>query len=109
MVIALAIVFGLNALLNTNERKIIGTWQINEQPQILVTFGNDGAFSMSEDGDYTFLNDSTVQVHMNYMWADFVISGNISISGNKMKISNMSDPDDIFGADGETITLSKTK
>ena len=114
MIIALVIMFGLNAFLNTNEKKIIGTWQINEQPQILITFGNDGVFSMSGDGDYldgnyTFLTDNTVQAHMNYMWADFVISGDISISGSKMTISNMSDPDDIFGANGATITLSKTK
>lgn len=114
MVIGIFIIFGLNAFLNTNEKKIIGTRQINEQPQILITFGNDGAFSMSGDGDYldgnyTFLTDNTVQAHMNYMWADFVISGDISISGNKMTISNMRDPDDIFGANGATITLSKTK
>lgn len=114
VIIALVIIFGLSKLLNTNEKKIIGTWQINEEPQIFVTFGNDGAFSMSGDGDYldgnyTFLSDTTVQAHMNYMWADFTISGDISISGSTMTIKNMSDPDDIFGADGATITLSKTK
>ena len=61
------------------------------------------------DGSYTFLNDNTVQVHMNYYWADFVLSGQISINGKKMTVENMSDPDDIFGADGATITLTKTK
>lgn len=104
----------VSIFINTPEKKIIGTWQINEEPQILVTFGKDGAFSMSGDGDYldgnyTFLNNNTVQVHMNYMWADFIISGDISIKGKTMTVSNMSDPDDIFGAHGATITLSKTK
>lgn len=99
---------------NTIEKKIIGTWQINEQPQILITFENDGSFSMSGDGDYldgdyTFLTNNRIQVHMNYMWADFILSGDISINGNKMTINNMSDPDNIFGADGVTITLNKEK
>lgn len=114
-VIIIAIIFFI-IFSNSNsiEKKIIGTWQINEEPQIFVTFGNGGAFSMSGDGDYldgnyTFLSDNTVQAHMNYMWADFTISGDISISGSTMTISNMSDPDDIFGADGATITLIKTK
>lgn len=114
LIITLVIIFVLNTFLNTNEKKIIGTWQINEQPQILITFESNGSFSMSGDGDYlngdyTFLNDTRVQVHMNYMWADFVLYGDISINGNKMTINNMSDPDNIFGADGATITLNKTK
>lgn len=101
---------------NTNsiEKNIIGTWQINEQSQILVTFGENGAFSMSGggdclDGNYIFINDNTVQVRMDYLWTDFILSGEISINGNKMTIENMSDPDNIFGADGATITLQKTK
>lgn len=110
--IILICVLGLSA--NSPERKIIGTWQINEQPQIFVTFGNNGSFSMSGDGDYLegdyiFLSKNMIQAHMSYLWADFMLSGNISIVGNKMTISNMSDPDDIFGADGITITLTKTK
>ena len=98
---------------NNIEKKIIGTWQIDEQPQIYVTFGENSTFSMSGDGDYlegnyTFLGDNTVQAHMSYLWADFVLTGDISISGSKMTISNMSDPDDIFGADGITLNLTKT-
>lgn len=113
LIVAIAFTFLSNS--KTGIRKeIIGTWQINEQPQISVTFGENGTFSMSGDGDYlegsyTFLSDSTVQAHMNYLWADFVLSGDISITGNNMTISNMSDPDDIFGADGITITLERTK
>ncbi len=99
---------------NSLEKSIVGTWQINEQPQIFVTFEKDNVFSMSGDGDYldgsyTFLNDNTVQVHLNYYWADFVLSGQISINGKNMIIERMSDPDDMFGADGATITLTKTK
>ena len=114
LVAIIVLCYLVSIFINTPEKKIIGTWQINEEPQILVTFRKDGAFSMSGDGDYldgnyTFLNNNTVQVHMNYMWADFIISGDISIKGKTMTVSNMSDPDDIFGADGATITLSKTK
>lgn len=114
VVIIAIIFFVVLSSSNSIEKKIIGTWQINEQPQISVTFGENGTFSMSGDGDYlegsyTFLSDSTVQAHMNYLWADFVLSGDISITGNNMTISNMSDPDDIFGADGITITLERTK
>lgn len=99
---------------NSIEKKIIGTWQINEEPQIYITFGENGAFSMSDDedyldGTYTFISDNTVKVHMDYLWIDFFLSGDISISGSSMKITNMSDPDDIFDADGATITLKKTK
>lgn len=109
-VIVVAFLFNSNSL----EKSIVGTWQINEQPQIFVTFEKDGIFSMSGDGDYldgsyTFLNDNTIQVHMNYYWADFVLSGQISISGKEMTIENINDPDDVFGADGATITLTKTK
>lgn len=118
--IAIAVLFGIILIclvgLSTNspERKIIGTWQINEEPQIFVTFGKNGIFSMSGDGDYLdgnyiFINKNTVQAHINYLWADFTLSGNISIIGNTMTISNMSDPDDIFGADGAKITLTKTR
>lgn len=108
----IAIVFLFNS--NSLEKSIVGTWQTNDQYQIFFTFEKDGTFSMSGgddylDGNYTFLNDNIVQVHMNYYWADLVLSGQISISGKKMTIENISDPDDIFGADGATITLTKTK
>ncbi len=114
VVAVIVLLFIINTFMNTTEKKIIGTWQINEQPQIYVTFGDNGTFSMSGDGDYldgsySFLSNNTVQVHMNYLWADFVLSGDISISGTNMTISNMNDPDDIFGANGVTITLKKTK
>jgi len=113
VIIAVAIFVWFSAS-NNLEKKIIGTWQVDEQPQIYVTFGENNAFSMSGDGDYlegnyTFLGDSIVQAHMSYLWADFVLSGDISISGSKMTITNMSDPDDVFGADGVTLTLTKTK
>lgn len=113
-VIAIVLFYIISALKNTPEKKIIGTWQIDEQPQIYATFGENGAFSMSGDGDYLdgnyiFISDNTVQIHMNYLWADFVISGDISIKGTTMTISNMRDPDDIFGGDGATLTLTRTK
>lgn len=113
-VIIIVIAFIFFSTSNSIEKKIIGTWQIDEQSQIYVTFGENGAFSMSGDGDYldgtyTFLSDDTVQVHITYLWADFILSGDISISGSSMTISNMSDPDDVFDVDGATITLKKTK
>ena len=112
IIVVVAFIFFITS--SSLEKKIIGTWQVNEQPQIFITFGENGNFSMSGDGDYldgdyTFLNDDIVQVHMNYYWADLILSGQISINGKKMTIENMSDPDDIFGADGMTITLIKTK
>lgn len=112
IIIVIAFIFFSTS--NSIEKKIIGTWQIDEQPQIYVTFGENGAFSMSGDGDYldgtyTFLSDDTVQVHITYLWADFILSGDISISGSSMTISNMRDPDDVFDVDGATITLKKTK
>lgn len=113
-VVIIAVFIGIFCSFSNNiEKKIIGTWQVDEQPQIYVTFGENGSFSMSGDGDYlegnfTFLGDSIVQAHLSYLWADFVLSGDISINGNKMTISNMSDPDDIFGTDGVTLTLTKT-
>lgn len=99
---------------NKIENQIIGTWQVDEQPQIYVTFGENESFSMSGDGDYlegnyTFLNENTIQVHMSYLWADFVLSGNISIGGGKMTIYDIIDSDDIFGMDGVTLKLTKTK
>lgn len=110
----IALFYIMVAITNTPEKKIIGTWQINEQPHIYVTFGENGMFSMSGagdylDGTYAFLSDNTVQARMNYLWADFVLSGDISIIGNNMTIRNMSDPDDIFNVNGMTLTLKKTK
>lgn len=110
----IALFYIIVAVNNTPEKKIIGTWQINEQPQIYVTFEESGMFSMSGagdylDGTYTFLSDNTVQVHINYLWADFVLSGDIFIIGNNMTIKNMSDPDNIFNANGIALTLKKTR
>ncbi len=114
LVIVVFLIFLFFPNFNSIEKRIVGTWQINEQPQIFVTFGENGVFSMSGDGDYldgdyVFINNNTVQAHIKYLWADFVLSGQISIKGNQMTIENMSDPDDVFGANGVTITLQKTK
>lgn len=114
VVIIAIILFVVFSNSNSIEKKIIGTWQINEEPQIYVMFGENGTFSMTDDedyieGTYTFINDNMVKVHINYLWIDFTLSGDVSISGGNMTISDMSDPDDIFDADGKTITLKKTK
>ncbi len=114
VVVALFAIIVFFSASNSIENKIIGSWQINEQPQIIVTFGDNNSFSMSGDGDYLegnylFLSDNKVQAHMKYLWADFIISGDISIQGDTMNVTNMSDPDDIFGADGANITLKKIK
>ncbi|MCX4340202.1 MAG: hypothetical protein OSJ72_11210 [Lachnospiraceae bacterium] len=99
---------------NSLERSMIGTWQLDEQPQTYFIFGRNGEFTVldntaSLDGTYTFLSDTTVQIHIKYFIVNYRFSGDIVIEDNHMTISNVSDSLGTYGADGETITLTKTK
>lgn len=99
---------------NSLERSMIGTWQLDEEPQTYFIFGRNGEFTVldntaSLDGTYTFLSDTTVQIHIKYFIVNYRLSGDIVIEDNHMTISNVSDSLGTYGADGETLTLTKTR
>lgn len=114
VVIIAVIAYAYFFLPNSLERSMIGTWQLDEQPQTYFIFGRNGEFTVldntaSIDGTYTFLSDTTVQIHMKYFIQNYILSGDISIEGNHMTISNVSDSLGTYGTDGGTITLTKTR
>lgn len=114
VIISVMVVFVWLFISNDLEKRIIGTWNIVEQQQIFVSFDKNNIFTASNgsdyfDGSYIFLNEDTIQINVNYLWGNFILSGQISINGNKMTIKNIKDPDDILGVDDTIITLIRTK
>lgn len=99
---------------NSSEKKIIGAWQVEGQSQITVVFNDDNTCSISGEGnyltgDYLLIGDNKIQMHIQYFWEDFILSGDITIKNNMMNVTNIAGSDDIFDIDGETITLIKVK
>lgn len=97
---------------NSLEKKIVGTWQLENTEQ-LYEFTNDGQFiylSGSSNGasiKYK-ISDKKIRLSINYLGGNATVFADINIKNNTMTLSNFIDPDNFFNIDIENV-LSFTK
>lgn len=90
---------------NSIEKKIIGTWQLNNSNS-LYEFTEDGQFiylSGSSKGmtiTYNISNKKLI-LNINILWGNTTVTANVNISGDTLILSDFTDPDDIFGVDDD--------
>lgn len=100
-IILIGIVVFLSLSSKNIEDKIIGTWQNEENTEQYITFLDNYKISFTDsegtfDGMYIFTGDKSVKIDIEIYFAKYVVTADVSLKGNTLKLDNVKEPASLF-------------